>query len=379
MEVLVVTGIFPPDHGGPATFVPVIAEALARDHNLLGVVTLSDVLEKETVVPYRIVRILRGEWRLRRMVRTILLVRAMAQKADVVFLNGLVLEGIVACKLLSSRPVVVKVVGDLIWEQARRAGVCDSLESFQEKSQGLHWEMLKKLQGWYMRKSDRVIVPSRYLACIVSKWGVAPERIPVIYNSVRLRGQNEACEYDKKPDVDLVTVARLVPWKGLSELITVAFSQGWSLRIVGDGPLRAELEMLVLKLGAGELVSFSGHVPADRVASEIRRGRVFVLNSSYEGLPHVILEAKAVGVPVVATDVGGTAETIETGVNGYLVSWNDRQSLIAPIKTLLADTALRLRIADAGRRQVAESFSSARMVQEITRVLSEASGVAGAG
>lgn len=370
-----VTGIFPPDHGGPATFVPVIAEALAQDHNLLGVVTLSDFIESEAEFSYRVVRILRGQGRLRRIVRTILLIRAMAQKADVVFLNGLVLEGVVACKLLSSRPVVVKVVGDLIWEQARRAGVCDSLESFQNKSQGLRWEMLKKLQGWYMRKADRVIVPSRYLASIVSKWGVARERIPVIYNSVQCHAQNEEYEYNEKPAVDLVTVARLVPWKGLSELITLAFNHGWSLRIVGDGPLRAELEMLVHELGAGTLVSFAGHVPADKVAGEIRRGRVFVLNSSYEGLPHVILEAKAVGVPVVATDVGGTSETIQEGINGYLVSWNDQQSLIAPIETLLADTALRSRIADAGRRHVAESFSSARMVQEITHVLTEAAGV----
>jgi glycosyltransferase involved in cell wall biosynthesis len=228
-----------------------------------------------------------------------------------------------------------------------------------------------------MRKADRVIVPSRYLALIVSKWGVAPERIRVIYNSVRLHAKEEY--YNEKPDVDLVTVARLVPWKGLSELITLAFNHGWSLRIVGDGPFRAELEMLVHELGAGTLVGFAGHVSADKVAGEIRRGRVFVLNSSYEGLPHVILEAKAVGVPVVATDVGGTSETIQTGINGYLVSWNDQQSLIAPIKTLLADTALRSRIADAGKRQVAESFSSARMVQEIACVLSEAAGVAVAG
>ena len=114
---------------------------------------------------------------------------------------------------------------------------------------------------------------------------------------------------------------------------------------------------------------------ADKVASEIQRGRVFVLNSSYEGLPHVILEAKAAGVPVVATDVGGTSETIQPGINGYLVTWNDQKSLIAPIKTLLADAALRSRIADAGRRQVAESFSSVRMVQEIIGVLSETAGV----
>ncbi len=299
----------------------------------------------------------------------------MAQKADVVFMNGLVLEGSIACKLLSSRPLVVKVVGDLIWEQARRAGVRHSLESFQRISQGLRWEMLKKLQGWYMKRADRVIVPSRYLASIVSKWGVAPERIRVIYNSVRRSSKHEESEHDENPDIDLVTVARLVPWKGLSELITVAFNHGWSLRIVGDGPLRPELEMLVLKLGASQLVSFAGHVPADKVASEIRRGRVFVLNSSYEGLPHVILEAKAAGVPVVATDVGGTSETIQPGINGYLVSWNDQQSLIAHIKNLLADTELRSRIADMGRRQVAESFSSVRMVQEIIGVLSEAAGV----
>jgi glycosyltransferase involved in cell wall biosynthesis len=375
MKVLVVTGIFPPDHGGPATFVPVIAEALAQRDSLLGVVTLSDVVESEVVFPYRVVRILRGEGRLRRIVRTILLIRALARTADIVFLNGLVLEGVIACKLLSSRPVVVKVVGDLIWEQARRAGVCDSLDAFQDKSQALRWVMLKMLQGWYMQKADRIIVPSRYLARIVSKWGVSPERISVIYNSVQRPVQNEEYESNQKPDVDLVTVARLVPWKGLSELISMAFTHGWSLRIVGDGPLRTELEMLVLKMGASQLVSFAGHVQADKVASEIQRGRVFVLNSSYEGLPHVILEAKAAGVPVVATDVGGTSETIQPGINGYLVTWNDQKSLIAPIKTLLADAALRSRIADAGRRQVAESFSSVRMVQEIIGVLSETAGV----
>ena len=97
--------------------------------------------------------------------------------------------------------------------------------------------------------------------------------------------------------------------------------------------------------------------------------------SVLRGLPHVILEAKAAGVPVVATDVGGTSETIQPGINGYLVTWNDQKSLIAPIKTLLADAALRSRIADAGRRQVAESFSSVRMVQEIIGVLSETAGV----
>lgn len=367
MRVLVVTGIFPPDFGGPATYVPAIAGVISRDHHIVGVITLSDGPFDDTPFPYRVLRIARCQFWPIRVFKTVALIKRMAREADVAFLNGLMLEGILACKVLSNRSVVMKVVGDLIWEQARRVGCENSMEEFQNRRQSVRWEMLKRLQSWYVNKADRVIVPSKYLMSIVAKWGVSPSRLVVVYNSVC--AEESVVVGNGKPCFDMVTVARLVPWKGISELITLAHERGWTLKIIGDGPMRQELEALVKRLQMGRSVKFSGNVSVGRVADEIRDARVFVLNSSYEGLPHVVLEAKAAGVPVVATAVGGTPETIHDAVDGYLVPDGDRESLGDRVHALLVDAELRWRVCKAAHQQLAEQFSFSRMVEETTRVL----------
>jgi glycosyltransferase involved in cell wall biosynthesis len=297
----------------------------------------------------------------------------MSMRADVVFLNGLVLEGIIACKLFTSRPVAVKVVGDLIWERARHHGYNVGLEAFQKRRQPLRWELLKKLQAWYVRKADRVIVPSQFLASIVAGWGVAPERVTVVYNSVENEPGKTAS--GRHPDFDIVTVARLVPWKGIAELIDLANENGWSLRVVGDGPLRSALEKRATRPGMHASVSFSGQVPRERMRDELRRGRVFVLNSSYEGLPHVVIEAMAAGVPVVATAVGGTPETIRDGIDGYQVAPGDLAVLSDRIRELLADSDLQQSMGQAGTCRVAERFSFSSMVRDTERVLREVCGL----
>ena len=369
MNVLIVTGIFPPDHGGPATYVPSIAKGLHQlGHKIVAVVTLSDHLNHEDrEYHFPVVRILRGRTKAVRWPQTIALIARLARHADVVYLNGLVLEGILATKVLCRRPVVVKVVGDLIWEKAQRSGSWRwSLDEFQKASLPLTIRFLRKLQGWYIAQADAVITPSHYLAKIVAGWGVHSSRIRVIYNAV---SEPLADQSFPPTRYDLITVGRLAPWKGISELIEVASELKVTLRIAGDGPLREELEALARRRNAQ--VSFAGHVAHERIFHEIRSAKLFVLNSSYEGLPHVVLEAKAAGVAVLATAVGGTVETIHHGIDGWLVPVAEKAALEQAIRLLLNDDTLRTQLAEAGLRQVRTQFSAAAQLQMTETVLAE--------
>lgn len=370
MRILIVSGIFPPDHGGPASYVPRIAKALiGRGHEVIGVVTLADDVTQRQMYPFPVIMIPRKIPRLVRFLRTVKTIFFLGRKADIVYLNGLVFEGILATKLLRSGRVVVKVVGDLIWEKAQNGSTtADDLDTFQIRRQPVLWELLKRLQGWYTAKADAVVTPSKYLAAVVKRWGVSPERVHVVYNAVEVPVIDMAI-VDEPKQYDLVTVARLVPWKGLSELIAVVARNGWTLRIVGDGPLAPDLKRLVKQLNVIDKISFAGQIPKEKVPSEIRSASIFVLNSNYEGLPHIILEAKAAGAPVVATAAGGTPETIANGVNGYLVPVGDAEALTYRLRVLLGDPQERARLTTEGLNQVSKQFSLAHMFAATESVL----------
>jgi glycosyltransferase involved in cell wall biosynthesis len=367
MKVLLVTGIFPPDSGGPASYVPKIAEGLRHQgHDVVAVVTLSDRLDHDDQhYGFRVVRLLRTRLRLLRSIHAVFEITRLALQSDVLYLNGLVLEGVFVAKFLSIRPVVVKVVGDLIWEKATNKGATSlDLDAFQKSRLSLQWHMLRSLQSFYISSADAVITPSQYLAGIVAGWGVDKRRNHLVYNAV---DTGSSAHFNNLAKYDLVTVARLVPWKGLVDLIEVCAALNLSLRIIGDGPMREELEALVELSGAK--VSFAGRVVHDRIPEELRSARLFVLNSSYEGLPHIVLEAKASGVAVLASAAGGTPETIQHRVDGWLVPVNDKLALTNAISLLLDDQELRYEIAQAGFYQVSKSFSFASQLEATINVL----------
>lgn len=369
MKIVIVTGIFPPDIGGPASYVPRITAALCGRGHSVEVVTLADpqAVDTNTGFPFPVHRIVRQTSRPVRMARTIVRIAALARHADLIFANGLFVEATIAARL-ASRPLVAKVVGDTIWERARNAGRPETIDAFQSVRLPRKWRLLRRLQDAYMSKAERVITPSEYLKRIVTGWGVPGERIDVVYNAVPLPavGQGEINQFD------MVSVGRLVPWKGFAELIALAARRSWSLRIVGDGPLRADLAGQAAASGAQ--VQFDGDVPQAQVADAIRSGKVFVLNSSYEGLPHIVLEAMAVGVPVVATAAGGTPEVVRNNDTGILVPVGSQDSLECAVETLLRDDGQRRRVMNGAAALLEDQFAFATMVVETERVLASVVG-----
>jgi len=134
------------------------------------------------------------------------------------------------------------------------------------------------------------------------------------------------------------------------------------LVMVGDGPLREEVERLVRELGLGERVMLTGlrrDVPQLLTAFD-----VFILPSLWEGLPRVLPQAMAAGLPIVATDADGNAEAVAEGVNGYLVPRGDVAALAERVVRLLRDPALCSRMGQAGRERVME-FGVHKMVEDI--------------
>jgi glycosyltransferase involved in cell wall biosynthesis len=339
------------------------------------VVCLSDSLEHDdSAYPFEVRRIARRAFIPARMLRTAKAIRRWARDADVVLVNGLALEALLATGR-GGTPRVHKVVGDVAWERARNRGwFTGTLEEYQRADKRPLLRLLDWMRSLPLRSAARVVVPSAYLRGIVESWRIPAERTALVYNAVEeaLPGPPAEAPADRDPAPTVVTVCRLVPWKGVDGLIrVVAGLPGVRLVVVGDGPLRGALEALAAERGVAERVRFTGTLPPREVRRELGRADVFVLNSSYEGLPHVVLEAMAERAPVIATAAGGTGELVRHGETGLLVPVGDDDALREAIRRLLDDPRLREALSDGALRRMRADFSLPAMVEATEGALRE--------
>jgi len=159
----------------------------------------------------------------------------------------------------------------------------------------------------------------------------------------------------------IICVGRLSPEKGQAGLLRAFASLRTSnsnakLKLVGDGPDRETLEALAREMGVTEAVTFTGRLSEDDTLAQIAQSDLLVLSSFMEGLPIVLMEAMALGVPVVASRVAGIPELVEDGSTGLLFAPSDWDGLKACMERLLGDGTLQAEIAERARKKVAEEF-----------------------
>lgn len=375
MRIVLVTGIFPPDIGGPATYVPHMAAALTERGHTVTVVTLSDSLaHDDSGYSFDLWRIQRPQPHLLRLLTVVRRIAGIARSSDVILANGLILESALASRLTGT-PLVAKVAGDWAWERSHTRGwTHDTLETFQQRQASFPAEVLKLVRTWTLQQAVGVVTPSQYLRRMVQNWGIHLARLYVITNTPALAASTEGTAPSIIPPfagATLVTIGRLLPRKGIDRLIcVVARLPGVRLVVVGDGPQRTTLEALVAALRLEQRVMFVGSVPSAHVTAYLHAADIFVLNSTcYEGLPHTVLEAMQAGVPVVATDVGGTGEIITHAVTGMLVPPQDDEQLLRTLTNLLNHPAECARLARAGFEHVRTAFGWDTMVTATEKLL----------
>ncbi len=211
--------------------------------------------------------------------------------------------------------------------------------------------------------------------------GLPPEKIRVMHLGVDVEAWPVA-----GPGLpgSLVCVANLVAKKGHARLLEacarlVKTRPGLSCEIVGDGPLREDLESAVVSLGLTSTVRLSGRLGPGEVRARVSRAQVFVLPSldlegtsdPRDGIPVALMEAMALGRAVVSTRVAGIPELVEDGVSGRLVAPDDAAALAAALEELLADGALRDRLGAAARRRVEHDFSLAANTRALALAFEE--------
>lgn len=378
LRLLMVTGIFPPDLGGPASYVPRMAAALAARGRKVEVICLSDRLDHDdSRHPFTVRRISRRLMLPLRLLATTFAVWRAALRSDLVFVNGLGSEAALGA-LLAGRPTVHKVVGDYAWERAASMLLfAGTIDEYQVAEKGLKLRLFDAIRTIPQRLAREIIVPSHYLARIVAGWGIRREKIRVIYNAIAKDPPASATPVTLPPwhGRTLVTACRLVHWKGVEPLIEMLPElPDTRLVIVGDGALRADHEALAARCGVAGRVIITGYVPPASVSEYFAQADAFVLNSTYEGLPHVVLEAMAASIPVIATDVGGTSEVVRHEHTGLLVPARNPAAVRAAIERLWGDPALGARLTQAAAVALADHFVFDAMLEATDATLTATAG-----
>jgi glycosyltransferase involved in cell wall biosynthesis len=360
--VLVVSGIWPPDVGGPASHAPEVAAFLrGRGHDVEVVVT-ADAAPAPEEYPVRWVARSRPPGL--RHVDGVRLVRERALGADVVYTTGMFGRSSLAA-LLARRPFVVKLTADPAYERARRWGLYGgTLERFQTEAP-LTTLPLRLARDADVRRAAHVVTPSAYLRELALGWGVPPARATVLPNPAppvpELRPRDELRRELGIEGPTLAFAGRLTAQKSLAVGIEAARRSGAALLVAGDGPDRAALE----RLGHAR---FLGPLPRIRVLELFRAADASLLSSSWENFPHTVVEALAVGTPVIATRAGGVAEVVRDGENGIVVEPGDAAALADAIARFFADGELAARLRANAVPSVA-AYAPGQVYEQLEQIL----------
>ena len=374
MRVLIVSGIWPPDVGGPASHAPAVAEFLSARGHTVDVVITADRAPAQQAYPVR--------WTPRRIpvglrhLHTLVLLARRSLSADVIYTTGMFGRSGLAARLTRT-PIVVKLTGDPAFERLHaRGAVGGDVDTFQAAGGGLGTRVLRGLRDDVVRRAVHVYTPSAYLAKLATTWGARSDRVSVLPNP----GPSELPSSTREElrgrlGLDGPTLAfagRLTAQKSLDILVEALVScEGVSLAIAGDGEERASTAALVDRLGLAGRVRLLGPLDRSGVLELFAAADAAVLSSSWENFPHTVVEALAVGTPVIATRVGGVPEVVVDGKNGLLVPPGDPTALADAVKRYFADPDLRARLRAAAAPSV-EPYRPERLFAELERTLARA-------
>lgn len=351
-----VSGIWPPDVGGPASHAPDVAAFLQdRGHDVEVVVTAAAPPAAQAY-PVRFVS--------RSLPKGVVHIRVVAEiarrasSADVVYTTGMFGRS-AAGAMLARRPYVLKLTADPAFERARRRGIVGgNVDEFQSAAGGAAVRVLRLARDAELKRAAHVFTPSAYLRELAVSWGVDANRVSVLPNPAPRPSERPPREELRRAfgmtGPTLAFAGRITAQKSLRvALDALARVDGVALVLAGEGDERPALDRVVVELGLENRVTFIGAQPRDRVLELFAAADAAILSSSWENFPHTVVEALAVGTPVLATATGGVAEAVRDGENGLLVPVGDARALGEAIRRYVGDEELQQRLRAAAVASVA--------------------------
>lgn len=371
LKLLIASGIFHPEAGGPATYLHQLLPMLQARYGW-DIRALAYGSAPTEGYPYPLTRIPRSTPPLRQIGYASAAL-PLLRWADVVYVHSLGLP-----LPAGNAPRVLKIVGDAAWERAiRRRWISplEDIDAFQMRGYDLRVGLEKRWRRRETSAAEAVIVPSAYLRQMVIDWGARASKVHLIYNALPpddaplALSQAEARAQLRLPDAPLIlTAARLNPWKGIDHLIVALRAVPEAhLLVAGEGAELKPLRALAVTNRVEGRVHFLGAVPREQLALYFRAADYTALYSGYEGLSHVLLESLRAGTPVIASDKGGNPEVVQHMVNGLLVPYIEIEALGAALVTALSP-GTRDRLA-ANTHLGMERFDFGQMVEATAAVL----------
>lgn len=339
MRILLISGIYPPDIGGPATFIPELANYAVSRGNQVTVISLRTSAERKRFIKIQgkqtVILVKRNQ---SRVIRTLLLMYFMAREtnySDITLLNGLFYEHRFS-NIFKRKPYIYKIVGDPVWEKYRN-NVDQELpvEEFQGKKLPLKYAALRAILNSGIRKASIIIVPGKGLLEIVRNW-TENHNVIQINNGVPSRLIS-----DVPISHDVVTVSRLVNWKNIDLLIAACSAAGLKLLVVGDGPERENLEQQARNLSAN--VEFLGEQKQEDISALLNRAEIFALISTYEGMSFSLLEAMMQQRKILVSKITGNSQVITHNFNGVVLNALNVEEIASELLELKSPTKSHLK------------------------------------
>jgi glycosyltransferase involved in cell wall biosynthesis len=272
---------------------------------------------------------------------------------------------------------------DLVHSHSSKAGILGRCAAYQSNipnifsahgwsftpgiSKGSAW-VYKQLERRAARWCDRILVGCEGDRQFALQHSVAsPDKIRTIWYGIHHFDADPVATPEKEPP-NLLMVARFEKQKDHTTLVSALARIKdllWTVDLLGDGPLRAEVENLAHKYGIADRIHFRGAVPSSEY---LGLAQIFLLITQWEGLPLSTLEAMRTGLPMIGSRVGGIPEQITDGENGFLVDRGDVDELAKRLRTLVSSPQMRKKFGIRGRQRFLKDFTYDRMLIDVEGV-----------
>lgn len=354
-RILILTGIYPPDSGGPATFLPKIEKYLQSSNYFINLLSLSN-LPKTCIVSTDLTHKVFIPRKINKIYRTILVLKNiynLAQKSDLIFINGLFLEAYFVLRFLK-RISIAKIVGDPVWEKAQlKSPRTIKFENRQLKQYSMSLAIFSYIYKKVFKSFNVLIFPSNYLKNTFINLYNLNNSYLVIHNSVPELNVLKTPNLKAKK-YDLVILSRLVRWKNVDLFLKTISHKNYRVLIIGDGPEKSKLEKISFQSNLD--ITFTGDLSHQDTQAKLDGSKVFIQVSSYEGFSHSLLEAMSRGLICFVSNIESNREIINDSVNGFLVDLSGLNEISAILDIYIGDYDKQLIIGENAIRTIKEGF-----------------------